>query len=137
MVELARSVFDKMPTRDLISWNSLLSGYLKAGEIEIAREVFEKMPQRDLVSCNAMIDGYGKHGMCELAEEVFMDMGVRDVVTWTSMISAFVLNHQPRKGLCLFREMLSLGVRPDAPAVVSVLSAIADLGFLASNLCLL
>lgn len=130
MVELARSVFDKMPTRDLISWNSLLSGYLKAGEIEIAREVFEKMPQRDLVSCNAMIDGYGKHGMCELAEEVFMDMGVRDVVTWTSMISAFVLNHQPRKGLCLFREMLSLGVRPDAPAVVSVLSAIADLGFL-------
>lgn len=40
MVELARSVFDKMPTRDLISWNSLLSGYLKAGEIEIAREVF-------------------------------------------------------------------------------------------------
>ena len=59
-----------------------------------------------------------------------MDMGVRDVVTWTSMISAFVLNHQPRKGLCLFREMLSLGVRPDAPAVVSVLSAIADLGFL-------
>ncbi|TKY48639.1 Pentatricopeptide repeat-containing protein [Spatholobus suberectus] len=129
MIEFARSVFDKMPTRDLISWNSLLSGYLKAGEIEMAREVFEKMPQRDLVSCNAMIDGYGKHGKCELAEEVFMDMGVRDVVTWTSMISAFVLNHQPRKGLCLFREMLSLGVRPDAPAVVSVLSAIADLGF--------
>lgn len=129
MVELARSVFDKMPTRDLISWNSLLSGYLKAGQIDMAREVFERMPQRDLVSCNTMIDGYGKHGFCELAEEVFMDMGVRDVVTWTSMISAFVLNHQPKKGLCLFREMLSLGVRPDAPAVVSVLSAIADLGF--------
>nr|KYP43911.1 Pentatricopeptide repeat-containing protein At5g48910 family [Cajanus cajan] len=129
MVELARSVFDKMPSRDSISWNSLLSGYLKAGEIDMAREVFEEMPHRDLVSCNAMIDGYGKHGMCELAEELFMDVAVRDVVTWTSMISAFVLNHQPRKGLCLFREMLSSGVRPDAPAVVSVLSAIADLGF--------
>ncbi|XP_027343364.1 pentatricopeptide repeat-containing protein At1g08070, chloroplastic-like [Abrus precatorius] len=129
MIELARSVFDKMPVRDLISWNSLLSGYLKAGEIEMAREVFEKMPQRDVITCNAMIDGYGKHGMCELAEEVFMGMSVRDVVTWTSIISGFVINHQPRKGLCLFREMLSLGVRPDAPAIVSVLSAIADLGF--------
>ncbi|XP_022635452.1 pentatricopeptide repeat-containing protein At1g08070, chloroplastic [Vigna radiata var. radiata] len=129
MVELARSVFDKMPTRDLISWNSLLWGYLKAGQIDMAHEAFERMPQRDLVSCNTMIDGYGKHGLFELAEEVFMDMGVRDVVTWTSMISAFVLNHQPKKGLYLFREMLSLGVRPDAPAVVSVLSAIADLGF--------
>ncbi|KAK7272222.1 hypothetical protein RJT34_28696 [Clitoria ternatea] len=129
MIHLARSVFDKMPTRDFISWNSLLKGYLRAGEIDMAREVFDDMPQRDVVSCNAMIDGYGKHGMCELAEEVFMTMSVRDVVTWTSMISAFVLNYQPKKGLCLFREMLSLGVKPDAPAIVSVLSAIGDLGF--------
>ncbi|XP_061376273.1 pentatricopeptide repeat-containing protein At1g08070, chloroplastic-like [Gastrolobium bilobum] len=128
-IVLARSVFDKMPVRDLISWNSLITGYLRAGEIEMAREAFEEMPQRDVVSCNAMIDGYGKHGKCELAEEVFMSMSVKDVVTWTSMISAFVLNHRPGKGLDLFREMLSLGVRPDAPAIVSVLSAIANLGF--------
>lgn len=33
----------------------------------------------------------------------------------------FVLNHQLRKGLSLFREMLSLGVRLDAPVLVSVL----------------
>lgn len=129
VLELARSVFDTMPVRDLISWNSLLTGYLRAGEVDMAREVFDKMPQRDVVSCNAMIDGYGKHGKCELAEEVFNATSVRDVVTWTSMISVFVLNHRPGKGLGLFREMLSSGVRPDAPAIVSVLSAIADLGF--------
>lgn len=129
LIKLARSVFDKMPVRDLISWNSLLTGYLRAGEIEMAREVFDEMPQKDVVSCNAMIDGYGKNGKCELAEEVFMDMSLRDVVTWSSMISAFVLNGRPRKGLDLFREMLTLGVRPDAPVIVGVLSAIAELGF--------
>ena len=128
-IGLARSVFDKMPVRDLVSWNSLITGYLRVGEIEMAHEVFEEMPERDMVSCNAMIDGYGKHGKCKLAEEVFMRMSDRDLVTWTSMISACVRNHQSRKALSLFREMLRLGARPDAAVIVCVLSAIADLGF--------
>ncbi|KAE9584188.1 putative tetratricopeptide-like helical domain-containing protein [Lupinus albus] len=116
---LAREVFDKMPVRDLVSWNSLITGYVRFGEIEIAREVFDKMPHRDLVSCNAMIDGYGKHGMCELAEQVFNNMSQKDVVSFTSMISGFILDHRPGKGLSLFREMLCLGIRPDAPAIVN------------------
>ncbi|XP_054816111.1 pentatricopeptide repeat-containing protein At5g48910-like [Prosopis cineraria] len=127
--ELARSVFDRMPVRDLISWNSLITGYLRAGEIEFARELFERMPERDLVSCNAMIDGYAKQGMYKLAEDIFTTMKVKDLVTWTTMISAHVLNQCPKKALYLFREMLSEGIRPDAPAIISVLSAIADLGF--------
>ncbi|KAE8037445.1 hypothetical protein FH972_010032 [Carpinus fangiana] len=58
-----------------------------------------------------------------------MMMSDKDVVSWTSMISAYVLDQRPRQALDLFREMLSLGVRPDAAALVSVLSAIGDLGF--------
>ncbi|XP_010089840.2 pentatricopeptide repeat-containing protein At1g08070, chloroplastic [Morus notabilis] len=128
-VGFARRAFDKMPERDVISWNSLITGYLRAGEIELARELFDEMPERDLVSYNAMIDGYGKFGKCELAEEIFGMADHKDVKTWTSMISAYVRNHYPKKALDMFGEMLCLGVRPDAPALVSVLSAIADLGF--------
>lgn len=128
-VELAQRVFDKMPQRDQISWNSLITGYLRVGEIELAHGLFNEIPERDLVSCNAMIDGYGKSGKCELAEEVFRTMHHKDVVTWTSMISGYVCNHHPKEALGLFREMLNQGIRPDAPALVSVLSAIADLGF--------
>ncbi|RVW86966.1 Pentatricopeptide repeat-containing protein, chloroplastic [Vitis vinifera] len=129
-IELARRVFDRMPNRDVVSWNSMIAGYLKAGEIELASELFDEMPERDLVSCNAMIDGYGKCGRCELAEKVFETMSDKDVVTWTSMISAYVQNRCPMKALDLFREMLSLGLRPDGPAIVSVLSAIADLALI-------
>lgn len=128
-VEFARQVFDKMPERDIFSWNSLITGYLRLGEIELAHDLFDKMPERDLVSYNAMIDGYGKGGQCDLAEEIFGMTIHKDVKTWTSMISAYIFNHQPGKALDLFREMLSLGVKPDGPALVSVLSAIADLGF--------
>ncbi|KAF5744844.1 pentatricopeptide repeat-containing protein [Tripterygium wilfordii] len=128
-IELARRVFDRMSKRDLISWNSMITGYVRAGEIDLAHEIFDMMPERDLVSCNAMIDGYGKDARCELAEEVFGMMNEKDVVTWTSMISAYVRSHRPREALVKFREMLRVGVKPDAPAIVSVLSAIADLGF--------
>ncbi|KAI9195164.1 hypothetical protein LWI28_012325 [Acer negundo] len=128
-IEFARGVFDKMPERDLISWNSMITGYLRVGEVELASQLFEEMPERDLVSFNTMIDGYGKCGRCELAEEIFRMMNEKDVVSWTSMISAYVINHHSSKALNLFREMLSLGVKPDVPAIVSVLAAIADLGF--------
>ncbi|XP_062086566.1 pentatricopeptide repeat-containing protein At1g08070, chloroplastic-like [Humulus lupulus] len=128
-VECARQLFDKMPERDVVSWNSMINGYLRIGKIELAREFFDKMPKRDLISYNAMIDGYGKSGKCELAEEIFGMTSCKDVKTWTSMISAYVFNHQPQKALDMFREMLSVGVKPDGPTLVSVLSAIADLGF--------
>jgi pentatricopeptide repeat protein len=128
-IEFARRVFDKMFERDVISWNSMITGYLRAGEIELARGLFNETPKRDVVTYNAMIDGYGKCGKCGLAEEVFRMMSDKDVVSWTSMMSAYVLDHRPRQALDLFREMLSLGVRPDAAALVSVLSAIGDLGF--------
>ncbi|XP_044506761.1 pentatricopeptide repeat-containing protein At5g48910-like [Mangifera indica] len=128
-IESARCVFDKMPERDLISWNSMLSGYMRMGKIELAGRLFEEMPEKDLVSCNVMIDGYGRSGRCELAEDVFKMASEKDVITWTSMISAYVNNHLPIKALDLFREMLRLGIKPDVPAVVSVLAAISDLGF--------
>ncbi|PON76821.1 DYW domain containing protein [Parasponia andersonii] len=127
--DFARRMFDKMPERDVITWNSMITGYLRVREIELARRLFDMMPEKDLVSYNAMIDGYGKSGKCELAEEIFGVTIRKDVKTWTSMISAYVLNYQPRKALDMFREMLSVGVNPDGPALVSVISAIADLGF--------
>uniref|UniRef100_A0A7N0U8C4 Pentatricopeptide repeat-containing protein n=1 Tax=Kalanchoe fedtschenkoi TaxID=63787 RepID=A0A7N0U8C4_KALFE len=125
-IGVARMLFDKMLSRDLISWNSMIVGCLRVGEVALARALFDDMPLRDLVSCNAMIDGYGKCGDCKSAEQIFNTMEAKDVVTWTSMISAYALCGQSRKAVDLFKEMLILGIRPDAPAIVSVLAAIGD-----------
>ncbi|XP_026453997.1 pentatricopeptide repeat-containing protein At5g66520-like [Papaver somniferum] len=128
-IRSARRLFDTMPHRDVYSWNSMVAGYLKAGEIGLASEIFREMPERDLVSWNSMIDGLVKHGKCELAREIFEMMKHKNVVSWTCMISGYMLNHRPKEALDLFRKMLSSGIEPDPAAIVSVLSAIADLGF--------
>lgn len=39
----ARGVFDGMPERDLVTWNSMISGYSANGEPELALEVFNQM----------------------------------------------------------------------------------------------
>ncbi|KVH91200.1 Pentatricopeptide repeat-containing protein [Cynara cardunculus var. scolymus] len=38
-VEFARQVFDRMPQRDSISFNSMIDGYIKCGMVTLAREL--------------------------------------------------------------------------------------------------
>ncbi|KAL5557476.1 hypothetical protein UlMin_039712 [Ulmus minor] len=42
-VETSRKVFDEMPKRDLISWNSIISGYNSNGYVDEALQVFRAM----------------------------------------------------------------------------------------------
>ncbi|XP_014503845.1 pentatricopeptide repeat-containing protein At2g34400 isoform X1 [Vigna radiata var. radiata] len=43
----ARKVFDEIPQRDLVSWNSMIAGYAKAGCAREAVELFGEMGRRD------------------------------------------------------------------------------------------
>ncbi|KAK7359708.1 hypothetical protein VNO77_01671 [Canavalia gladiata] len=54
----ARRLFDKMPERNLVSWNVMLNGYAKAGLVDRASELFERIPDKDVISWGTMIDGY-------------------------------------------------------------------------------
>ncbi|CAM6127307.1 unnamed protein product [Calypogeia fissa] len=47
-VEDAIRVFEKMPTRDIVSWNALLGGYAKNGQGVEALRLFERMCEEDL-----------------------------------------------------------------------------------------
>lgn len=60
--------------RNLLSWNQLIAGYVRMGELESARRVFDEMDRRDVVSWNTMIVGYARSGMCGVALEFFSEM---------------------------------------------------------------
>ncbi|KAM0951416.1 putative tetratricopeptide-like helical domain superfamily [Dioscorea sansibarensis] len=42
-VDDACSVFDEMPARDVVSWSSLMSGYMQCGDIDMGLEIFSMM----------------------------------------------------------------------------------------------
>ncbi|KAK6774870.1 hypothetical protein RDI58_025871 [Solanum bulbocastanum] len=57
-IDLARKVFDEMHQRDVVSWNGIMNGYLKVGELVVARQLFDAMPECNLVGWNVMMTGY-------------------------------------------------------------------------------
>ncbi|KAM0861532.1 hypothetical protein ACQ4PT_045834 [Festuca glaucescens] len=87
-----REVFDSCAgVADVVSWNTMLGGYVKCGDIDNARRLFEEMPQRNGVSWSAMVGAYAGSGELDVAREMFDKMPAigRNVVTWNSMITGF------------------------------------------------
>ncbi|KAG1363768.1 pentatricopeptide repeat-containing protein [Cocos nucifera] len=57
-MDIARLLFDKMPIRDVVTWNIMITQCTKVGEMDIARELFDSMPERSIRSWTALIAGY-------------------------------------------------------------------------------
>uniref|UniRef100_A0A2N9HN17 Pentatricopeptide repeat-containing protein n=1 Tax=Fagus sylvatica TaxID=28930 RepID=A0A2N9HN17_FAGSY len=57
-------MFDEMGERSVVSWNSLLVGYIRCGDVDGARRIFDEMPERNVVSWTTMIAWCAQNGMC-------------------------------------------------------------------------
>ncbi|KAG6529547.1 hypothetical protein ZIOFF_011755 [Zingiber officinale] len=75
LIDDAHQVLEDMPVSDEVSYNSLISGYARVGDMNTARSVFEEMPHAQNVVCwTALIDGFGKHGMISEMLDIFKRM---------------------------------------------------------------
>ncbi|KAL6009993.1 hypothetical protein ACLOJK_000424 [Asimina triloba] len=88
----ARRVFNEMPVRSTVTWNSVVFGLANCGEVDAARRLFEEMPERNVVSWTSMISGYARNGYFYETLAVFEDMNLAAVkpndVTLVSVLSA-------------------------------------------------
>ncbi|MBA0867655.1 hypothetical protein Goshw_002514 [Gossypium schwendimanii] len=73
-MDVAIGIFDRMKTRDVISWTTIVSGFINKGEIDLARTYFDQMPEKDYVSWTAMIDGYIRVNCFKEALILFREM---------------------------------------------------------------
>ncbi|CAM6076308.1 unnamed protein product [Sphagnum tenellum] len=108
-MEDAERVFNKMLSRNVVTWNTMILGYVKFAFVG-----------------NSLIDMYAKCGSIEDAKRVFNKLPSRDVVSWNVMIFGHVKYGQGQKALELFRQMQEEGVQPTPLTLVGVLNACAS-----------
>ncbi|CAN8240796.1 unnamed protein product [Cochlearia groenlandica] len=104
----ARSLFEKLESKNTVTWNTMISGYVKRRQMKQAQNLFDEMSQRDVVSWNAMISGYVSCGgtrFLEEARKLFDEMPERDSFTWNTMISGYAKNRKISEAMSLFEAM--------------------------------
>ncbi|MCO5575027.1 hypothetical protein L7F22_028824 [Adiantum nelumboides] len=99
----ARDGFEKLPTRNVMTWNTMIRGYCQHGEMLCARELFERMERE----------------------------GVRpNVASWNAMLSGYTQESLGLLAIELYERMQCQKVKPDAVTVLCVLKACASVGAL-------
>uniref|UniRef100_A0A7C9E8N4 Uncharacterized protein n=1 Tax=Opuntia streptacantha TaxID=393608 RepID=A0A7C9E8N4_OPUST len=118
----AEKVFDESSESDLVTWNTMIDGYIKNGQVGLARNLFDEMHERDVFTWNSMLAGYVGGGDMETALELFSAMPHRDVVSWNCLIDGCArvgdvsaarecFDRMPHRNVICWNIMLALYVR--------------------------
>ncbi|KAJ6749507.1 hypothetical protein OIU85_000173 [Salix viminalis] len=100
-----RRLFDQMPSRNIVSWNAMISAYVQRCEIDEASRLFEEMPERDSVSWTTMINGYVRVGKLDEARDLLNEMPYRNIGAQTAMISGYIQCNKVDEARKLFDEI--------------------------------
>ncbi|XP_024543605.1 pentatricopeptide repeat-containing protein At2g35030, mitochondrial-like [Selaginella moellendorffii] len=86
----AKDLFDRIPSRDPLCWNTLAQGYILVGLITAAIGVLFKMPLHNLFSMNAMVTASAATGDLVGTRKVFEEViAERNLVTWNTMLAVY------------------------------------------------
>ncbi|KAJ8484171.1 hypothetical protein OPV22_016656 [Ensete ventricosum] len=118
---------------DIYVATSMMDLYGMCSQALDARKVFDHMPDKDVVAWNVMLSSYALLGMMQLAEQLFEEIPLRNVNSWTALICGFLECGDLSESMVAFHQMQLHGLKPDKVMVVTMLSAIADLGMLDSG----
>ncbi|KAL0356435.1 UNVERIFIED_CONTAM: Pentatricopeptide repeat-containing protein [Sesamum radiatum] len=67
-------LFNKMPQRDTVTWNTMITQLVKGGDADSAYAMFLQMPERNVRSWTAMVSGFVQCGKPKEALDLFTKM---------------------------------------------------------------
>ncbi|EFH49173.1 hypothetical protein ARALYDRAFT_327675 [Arabidopsis lyrata subsp. lyrata] len=137
----ARMVFDMMDEKNIVAWNSLISGLSYTGLLKEAEALISRMEKEGIksnaVTWNSLVSGYATWGKTEKALAVVGKMkknGVEpNVVSWTAILSGCSKNGNFGNGLKIFLKMQEEGVSPNSATISSLLRILGCLSLLYSG----
>ncbi|CAI9259745.1 unnamed protein product [Lactuca saligna] len=74
----ARVLFDEMPERTIVTWNTMITGFSRSGNLNKARSLFDEMPIRNTASWSAMIASYINSGYQKKGITLFHKMLIHE-----------------------------------------------------------
>ncbi|KAI5085014.1 hypothetical protein GOP47_0001183 [Adiantum capillus-veneris] len=86
-VDCAKAIFDKLPVRDLASWNAMIAAYAQHGQVKQALQLFDEMKQKrvrpDMITYVSILSMCSRAGLiheaCELFTSMERDYGIASV----------------------------------------------------------
>ncbi|PSS24929.1 Pentatricopeptide repeat-containing protein [Actinidia chinensis var. chinensis] len=115
----AVKLFDQMPMRDTISWNTMIMGFLRGGEFELGFDCFKQMfnsgfyrlDQATLTTVLSACDGPDLCCVNEMIHGVVFSNGYeRDSTLGNALITAYLKCRRFNSGRRVFDEMLERNV---------------------------
>eukprot|EP00250_Pteridium_aquilinum_P009322 c18595_g3_i1 orf=2-544(+) len=94
----AQDVFDELPYRNVVSWTSLITGYVEHGHTEEALDCFERMQREgfspDRVTFLSVLRACGSLGTVDKSQQIhaqILKCGLleRDVVVGTALVDTY------------------------------------------------
>ncbi|KAG8366889.1 hypothetical protein BUALT_Bualt16G0014900 [Buddleja alternifolia] len=107
--------------------NSLVTFFLRLGEIDFARRTFDQMKEKNVISWTAILDMYVEMGDLEEAHRIFEEMPERNEVSWSAIIARFSQSGNVEEAVKLFQQMVKDRFKPNVSCYSSVISALASL----------
>ncbi|KAK9116126.1 hypothetical protein Sjap_015073 [Stephania japonica] len=104
-IKEARKILDEMLQKDVVSYASMITIYLKNKQLSNAEKLYYEMPIGNIVADSAMIDGYAKAHRMEDASQIFSKMRQKNVYSWTSLISGYLRIGETQKARHFFDQM--------------------------------
>ncbi|KAJ8641527.1 hypothetical protein MRB53_018221 [Persea americana] len=119
-----------------VTYNCLIDGFCKAGEIDNARELFDGMTEQgvppNVITMNTIVDGMCKNGRISSALQFFKELRGKglegNAVTYCSLIGASLHVNNVTKAMELFEEMVNGGISPDSVTYFTLISGLSQAG---------
>ncbi|XP_057414911.1 putative pentatricopeptide repeat-containing protein At3g01580 [Lotus japonicus] len=139
-LDLFNEMIDKRIEPNWVTLVSALRACASASYLEEGRKIHQLAVsygfELETTVSTALMDMYLKCSSPENAVDIFNRIPKKDVVAWAVLFGGYAETGMAHKSMEVFCNMLSDGVRPDAVALVKILTAISELGVLQQAVCL-